>query len=310
MSKDFPQKYVDEFKAIIAKDPEFSIGLAVIRILSKVITQSTSTTFMGIDQEMLQVLNAIQSEVPNLPLHFQGAAKVFRAIFSKTSDSGVTKWKSLFAANLQTQLADAESALSVIPDATKKFLQHGMTVMTLGYDSIVENCLVTAAKSGSGFNIVVAKGSPQNRGIKLANKLVDSSLNFHVTLIPDSAIGLWMNEVDIVLIGTDVVLEDGSLIAPVGTYTMAALASIHKKPVYCVCESFKFMRKFLLSKGDMQSIQRELEFKPEGVNQEVECIANEFDHTPPAFVSLLITEKGPMPPAAVTHELTRLLGVA
>ena len=310
MSKDFPQKYVEEFKSMISKDPELSIGLAVIRILSEVITQSTSTTFMGIDQEMLQVTSAIQNEIPNLPLHFQGAAKVFRAILSKASEGNIKKWKTHFASNSARQLADAEGALSAIPEFAKKFLQHGMTVMTLGFDPIVENCLLYASKSGSRFNIVIAKGSPQNRGIKLANRLAAASSNLNISLIPDTSIGLMMNEIDIVLLGTDVVLEDGGLLAPVGTYAMAALASIHKKPVYCVCESFKFMRKFVLSKGDMQEIQRQLEFKPEGISDSVECKADEFDHTPPTFVSLLITEKGPMPPAAVTHELTRLLGVA
>ena len=313
MSGDFPKKYVEEFKAMIEKDPELSIGLAVIRILSEVITQSTSTTFMGIDQEMSQVRKAIQEEIPNLPLHFEGAARVFIAILSKTSENSqidIKKWKTLFAKNSARQIENAEGALSAIPEAAKKFLQHGMTVMTLGFDINVANCLIHAAKSGSRFNIIVAQGSPTNKGIKLANRLTNASSNLHVTLIPDSSVGLMMNEADIVLIGTDVVLEDGSLLAPAGTYTMAALASIHKKPVYCVCESFKFMRKFILSKGDLQDKQRKLKFNPDNVDEAVECIAAEFDHTPPTFVSLLITEKGPMPPAAVTHELTRLLGIA
>ena len=310
MSSDFPQKYVDEFKSIIEKDPEFSIGIAVIRILSEVITQSTSTTFMGIDQEMLQVTSAIQNAVPNLPLHFQGAAKVFRAILSKTCENGVSKWKTVFSANSAHQLKDAEAALKLIPQAARKFLQHGMTVMTFGYDPIVFSCLNAAAQSGCRFNIVVAEASPKNTGVKQANKLSNASPNLHVTLIPDALIGLYMNQVDIVLLGTDVVLEDGGLLAPAGTYTMAAMATIHKKPVYCVCESFKFMRKFILSSGDIQKVQRKYEFKPENVDQAIECSACEIDHTPPTFVTLLITEKGPMPPAAVTHELTKLLGIS
>jgi translation initiation factor eIF-2B subunit alpha len=310
MSTDFPQRYVNKFKAIIEKDPEFSIGIAVIRILSEVIMQSTSTTFMGIDQEMLQVTSAIQKEVQNLPLHFQGAAKVFRAILSKTCEDCVTKWKTAFAANSARQLADAERALTLIPQAARKFLQHGMTVMTFGYDPIVFSCLDAAAQSGCRFNIVVAQGYPKNAGITHANKLTNASHNLKVTLIPDSSIGLCMNQADIVLIGTDVVLEDGGLLAPVGTYVMAALASLHKKPVYCICESFKFMRKYILSSSDIQKIQRQQEYKPENVESAIECSACEFDHTPPTYITLLITEKGPMPPAAVTHELTQLLGVS
>ena len=93
-----------------------------------------------------------------------------------------------------------------------------------------------------------------------------------------------------------------------GTYSICALASVSNVPVYCVCETFKFVRKFMLGKKDLEEYQRTVPFKAIGTDEELDAFA--YDYTPAKFVYLLLTDRGPMPPSAVTYELTQLLGVS
>lgn len=305
-------KLVSEFKENLQKNLNQSVGIAVIRILTKAIAETTSTTFMGVDQEIRQLISAIENSCPNLPLHFKGAAQVFVAGMSKASESRSGDWVNQFIIRANECLSEAEQVLNLIPDVSSEFLQHGMVILTRGFDPMVANALNMAASDGRQFHVVITEGRPQDDSARLAQSL--DHPNLKITIIPDSAVGVWINKAHAVLIGTDLVLEDGSLIAPVGTYTMCVLANVHRKPVYCACETFKFMRSFVLSQSDMQKYQRKLEYQPTGpkVNnaQPVEYDADEFDYTPAKFVTLLLTEKGPMPPSAVTHGLTKLLGVS
>ena len=309
MSFDKTEKLVEEFKRKLDESPTTSVGLHVISILSEAIAQSDSNTFMGLEKDIYTLTDAIRKACPRLPLHFDSAVQVFCAGLSKASDSIKYDWKSLFIAHASQVLNESEKVLNLIPDVSSDFLQHGMTILTRGFDSMVASSLTLAASDGRQFHVIVTEGRPLDDGSKMAAQLTHPNLK--VTIIPDASVAQWMNEIDALLLGTDIVSEDGGLLAPVGTFSMCALASIHKKPVYVVCETFKFMRRFFLNAGDIASVQRNVDYKACGVtDDEIECEAREFDFTPPRFVTLLLTEKGPMPPTAVTHELTKLLGVS
>jgi translation initiation factor 2B subunit (eIF-2B alpha/beta/delta family) len=307
--EDFIDDVVEEFRSGVDNSPSSSVGIAVIRTLTSAITKTSARSFMGLDQEITRVTDAIQKACPKLPMHFRGAVQVFRAGMSQASKSKHSDWKSLFVAHANQCLSDAEEVLNLIPAVASDFVEHGMVVMTHGFDAMVASVLQVAASDGRQFRVLVTENRPRNDGVRLAATL--SHPNITLTVVPDAAVGLWMNDVHVILVGTDLVLQDGGLLAPVGTYNICALASVHRKPVYCVCETFKFMRKFVLSANDMAQFQRKFEdFTPFGAKGAVRAEAREFDYTPGRFVALLLTERGPMPPSAVTHELTKLLGAS
>jgi translation initiation factor 2B subunit (eIF-2B alpha/beta/delta family) len=299
------EELVSDFKKSLESSPNESAGIAVINVLKEAIKHSNSQTWMGVDQELKQLIIAIQKACPTLPIHFQGAAQVFRAGMSKESEFDPNRWKCRFIDRAENCLRDARKALNSISASSCEFLQDGMAILTRGYDPMTASVFQVAAARGIKLHIVISEGRPRDDGVKMASVL--NHPNLKVTVIPDSSVGLWMHEIDVVLIGTDLVLEDGGLLAPAGTYTICLLGSVHNKPVHCVCETFKFMRKFVLEADDLREYQRNMSYVPTGAK--VACDALEFDFTPAKYVTLLLTEKGPMPPSAVTHELTKLLGV-
>lgn len=61
-------------------------------------------------------------------------------------------------------------------------------------------------------------------------------------MIPDAAVAHYMEQVDIVLVGSDVVVENGGIINSVGTFQVAMLAHAFNKPFYVCAQSCKFSR--------------------------------------------------------------------
>ena len=56
------------------------------------------------------------------------------------------------------------------------------------------------------------------------------------TLVLDSAVAYVMDKVDLVLIGSEAVVESGGLINAVGSYQMAIIAKAANKPLYALAE--------------------------------------------------------------------------
>ena len=71
------------------------------------------------------------------------------------------------------------------------------------------------------------------------------------TVILDSAIAYILERVDIVLVGTEAVVESGGLVSSIGTSQCAILAKAMGKPFYALAESYKFLRYYPLTQGDL-----------------------------------------------------------
>ena len=55
-----------------------------------------------------------------------------------------------------------------------------------------------------------------------------------------------------VLVGAEGVVRSGGLINQIGTYPLAVMARQCRKPVYCVCESYKLVDVFPLNQDDLE----------------------------------------------------------
>ena len=56
------------------------------------------------------------------------------------------------------------------------------------------------------------------------------------TIVLDSAVAYVMDKVDIVLVGSEAVVESGGLINSVGSYQLALLAKVMNRPFYALAE--------------------------------------------------------------------------
>ncbi len=85
--------------------------------------------------------------------------------------------------------------------------------------------------------------------IKLYEELVLDGVRCQ--LINDNEVGFYMHQMTCVVIGAEVILENGAILNRAGTSMISLIAHHARKPVYVFAESYKFLRKIYLSQGDI-----------------------------------------------------------
>jgi translation initiation factor 2B subunit (eIF-2B alpha/beta/delta family)/8-oxo-dGTP pyrophosphatase MutT (NUDIX family) len=186
---------------------------------------------------------------------------------------------------MSTQLLeDGAKTSEDVSRNTAQILPQDGVVLTHSYSSTVLRALELGFKGGRGFKVYATESYPGMEGKQLAKELIASGVP--VTLIADPAVASIFQEVDLVLVGADSVLKDGSLIHKVGTRDIATVTKNHGIPLYSSCEVIKF------------STQDFLGERPETPSL--------FDVTPAELVSSYITEEGELAPANVEQQLRGL----
>lgn len=159
-------------------------------------------------------------------------------------------------------------------------------VLTHSYSSTVRRALELGSKSGRKPTVYATESSPGLEGKQLAKDLID--FDIPVRLIADSAVHSVISDVDMVLVGADSVLAEGSVINKIGTKKIATLAEQEEIPFFVVCESAKFSTVDFLG-------------------EPVHFTETVFDLTPSQQVTMIITESGSMEPREVTQQIRNML---
>ena len=152
-----------------------------------------------------------------------------------------------------------------------------------------------AWKEKKKIKVYATETRPKEQGIKTANEL--SKLGIPVILIIDSAIGFFIKDVDIVIVGSDAIRKEG-FVNKIGTYPLALVAKKHNKPFYVVGNTLKLdkRKKLIIEERSPDEIYKEkiktLEIKNPA-----------FDLIPWKYVKRIITEKGVMTPVNIKNML-------
>jgi translation initiation factor eIF-2B subunit alpha len=93
-------------------------------------------------------------------------------------------------------------------------------------------------------------------GFRLKTHQILTQAGIPCTVILDSAIAYILERVDIVLVGTEAVVESGGLVSRIGTSQCAHLARAMGKPFYALAESYKFLRYYPLTQSDLPMPRR------------------------------------------------------
>jgi translation initiation factor eIF-2B subunit alpha len=83
-----------------------------------------------------------------------------------------------------------------------------------------------------------------------------SMAQVNCSLVADAEAGYYVNEVDCILSGAEVVLNDGSIINRTGTALIALCAKDANKPLIIFAECYKFINKTLLTQKDIPNFAR------------------------------------------------------
>ena len=87
------------------------------------------------------------------------------------------------------------------------------------------------------------------RRIKLYEELVLDGVNCQ--LLNDNEVGYYIHDVTCVVVGAEVILDNGAILNRAGTSIVALLAHTARKPFYVFAETYKFLRKNYLCQRDI-----------------------------------------------------------
>jgi ribose 1,5-bisphosphate isomerase len=123
------------------------------------------------------------------------------------------------------------------------------------------------------------------------------SLGIETELIVDSAARSVMNEVDLVVVGADVITANGTLVNKIGTAQIALCAREARTSFMVAAETYKFSPETI--RGELVTIE---ERRPEEVLPDISKYKNvrvrnpAFDVTPHQYIDLICTEAGAISP--------------
>lgn len=189
-----------------------------------------------------------------------------------------------------------------IAEHAEKIITKPACILTMSRSSVVEHIILRLERYGKLTRVIQLESRPALEGRLNAERLLDHSI--HVTVIPDAAVGFWIDSADYVFVGADAVAVDGSFMGKIGCHPLALLSEKSGVPFYVAAERLKFVQELAAERevnrkfsGDMIGW---------GILSEHLTLSNIiFERTPGNLVSGYITEFGlQKPPLSVLDTLS------
>lgn len=289
-----------EFQEFLNTNPSISIAVAAIHTLTSVIKKSGATTTMGLEIELKAAADTLKA-FNKSAISLSAGCELFNRYVARCAldIATINECKARIVERGEQFASESLKSRKQIANLAGRFLRTGKVLLLHGYSRVVNECCLHAAEQGNFFSVVVTEGRPDFAGFKTAKEL--SRAGIPVTVILDSAVGYYMEKVDLVLLGAEGVVENGGIINKIGSYQIAIVAKAFKRPVYVAAESYKFARMFPLNQDDVTEGKM-------NINKEPSIVVEypNLDFTPPESITLLFTDLGVLTPSAVSDELIKL----
>lgn len=203
-------------------------------------------------------------------------------------------------------MKNARVALERIAEFGAHRIPEGATIMTHCNSQAALRPIIKAHKDGKDIKVFATESRPWRQGHVTVKQLAAEGVP--VTLIVDSAVRFFMDEMDIVMVGADTIASDGSVINKIGTSQVAMCAREAHVPVIVCAETFKFSPR--TARGEVVEIEeRDVAEVVDPKEFPGVTIANPvFDTTPPQFITAIITEKGLISPYAAYEIIRQMQG--
>jgi translation initiation factor 2B subunit (eIF-2B alpha/beta/delta family) len=208
------------------------------------------------------------------------------------------------ARRLAVGLADGavqQSYLAVarVADYSAGLLKDGDVALTHSYSSTVIAALRRGTQSKAISALVTRSGAGRTGGA-LAAELVRYGVL--VTLIDDTAVGIYAERANVVFFGADRITRDAVLVNGVGTYPLALAAERAGVPCYALCESLKFDPRIEAAAVDLED-RDGAEIDAGEIIPGISLANPHFDLTPLGLLRGVVTEGGVMTPHEVRAKL-------
>ncbi|PVV00451.1 hypothetical protein BB560_005164 [Smittium megazygosporum] len=202
-----------------------------------------------------------------------------------------TKLKNCILQGINDFIEELEASRTHIASHALDYIQSNEIILTCGYSKTVERFFKRAAAKRK-FTVIVTETAPWYSGQKFAKSL--ASNNIETIVISDVAAFAMMSRVNKVIIGANVVMANGGLIAIAGSQIIAAAAKYHSIPVIACAGLYKFSPLFPFDQQNLSEL-----VSPDGVfpykdeiYNKIDVINPSTDYVSPELIDLIIDNLG------------------
>ncbi len=259
--------------------------------------------------EMLELGNRFAELRPTEPM----LINLLRRFTKKISEGkNIGEMKEIFKKTKSEFEISLKENIEKISGYGSNLIKDGSTVLTHCHSSTAESAIVSAFQT-KNIKVICTETRPRFQGRITAQKL--SKAGIGVTMIVDSAIGSVMHDVDIVIVGADVITTSGDLINKIGTSTVAEIAEENRIPFYSAAELWKYdpMTKFGVERHiemrDRSELFSDLKSKDLKKFDNINVLNPSFDLTSNKYIKGYITEEGIIPPQNIADVAERVLEI-
>ena len=271
-------------------------GREVMSALAAVAADSPTASVDSLSAELEANLEALLHVMPAYAPPLNVMHRVFAEVErGREACLPLTELKAKLAQTASDYQAWSARARQEIAGNALPLIMPGATVFTFTLSETVLGVLREARRRGAQFRVLVTESRPNNDGRLTARSLSDEGIE--VGLGIDASVGELLAQADLMLVGAEAVLCDGSAICKVGTYPAALAARRSNVPVYVLVDTMKLHVGSLFGEAlRLDPIQPTS--LPEATAIEALAMSGHlFDRTPAALITALITEKGIVHPS-------------
>jgi ribose 1,5-bisphosphate isomerase len=278
-----------------------NVAIAAIKAIESGVKQSTAKEKHRFLKELTDAKTVLFASRETEPLMRNAIRHVIHAV--ETSEEQSVRELVNTVSFVSSKFLDSlEMSKEKIAAVGSKRVSNGSKVLTHCHSSTVTNILHKAIDKGKKFEVVCTESRPVFQGRITAKEML--GIGIETTLIVDSAVRYFVNDVDLVIVGADAITSEGNVINKIGTSMVALAAKEARTPFYIASELLKFDP--LTIHGDYETIEersyREIwEDAPSGLT-----IRNPaFDVTRREFIHGIICEEGIISPHSISELISR-----
>ncbi|KAH7337073.1 hypothetical protein B0J17DRAFT_718970 [Rhizoctonia solani] len=240
----------ETYTRILNSEDQMPMPLAAILALTELIGHSNASTMQQLLESLQRGAAVLKSRSSN-PLSLTAGCDLFIryvTLFPRIHQSFEHHKEELVKQGRKYAQTTAATCRDTIAQHTLGVIKDDSIILTHSYSRVVMHALLHAHRQRR-ISVYVTEARPRGLGMKTYEALTAAGVP--CTVVLDSAVAYVMDKVDLVLVGSEAVVESGGLINAVGSYQAALIAKAAKVPFYALAESYKFLRLFPLSQHDL-----------------------------------------------------------
>lgn len=269
----------------------------VITLFSR---EAKAKTTQGYYQSLLNIGKELISAQPDIVPIFNLVNFILKVVEEQKKTLSLEELNHLVREKAEEFHRDSLKALEKIADIGETLISNDHTILTHSFSGAVFSILEKAKKNKKRFRVVVSESRPLFEGRNLAQQL--GKLGVPVTLVIDSALGLYLIKADLVLVGADSISEK-SFINKVGTHGLSLLAKEFGIPFYVVSERTKLISKKWRSHLQLHAYPGEV-FSKRLKNVNIENPY--FEEIPLSYCKKIIAPEGFLSPSGIPRVIKKI----